>query len=186
MIPDKMSIWNEISTNALKSAIEKMNRVSAGKWAINDNSIFDNYRQNNYDSVCAYFDVNMKYENLNFALFFNRKDIDIISRCFLGYSFFVSEKMTKKEELLIGEIGNILLNSLISALCNKLNIKLIPSIPKVIQAEKEFALDVIMGELPSTRQKSVYGNIININCEGKNIFCEIFSFLPESIIKLIG
>lgn len=173
------SNWNSISLQAIKSAIERLNRVSAGRWDFSENT---KQIQSNYDASCAYFEVKLQEDILLFSIFFNRKDISDISKCFIGYSFFVSEKMTGKEELLIGELANIILNSLISALCNKLNIKLIPSIPKVIQVEKEIGIEIISSSLPLAKEKTVFSNVISLKCGEKDVFCEVYSFFSKKII----
>lgn len=178
------SSWNDISLKAINSALEKLNRISTAKWE-SGNDVDKAEKIKNYNSICVYFDVKMEEDLLNFALFFNIKDIGDIVKYMSGHSFFVSDQITKKEEFLIGELGNIILNSLISALCNKVNISLIPSIPKVIQVEKEMAFDIITRDLPFTKGKRMFENTIILRCNEKNIFCEVYSFLPERIVNLI-
>jgi len=177
--------WEKISLKAIDSALLKLNRISAGKWAVDETAVLSAPSPEDYDAVCVYFEVKKDDEPMNFALFFDRKDVGFISKCFIGYHFFVSEKMDGTEELLISELGNILLNSIISALCNSMKIRLIPSIPRTIQAEKSFALETFSQGLPENRGKKKMSVKIKIKCDGRETFCEVFSFVPESVAALL-
>lgn len=185
-IPGKPELaWKKLSQEAVSSALKRLNRVSSGKWKLSWEENLVVSGRVNYDSVCVYFGAGEGQEAMHFALFFDRKDMGALSRNFIGYSFFVSEKMTKTEEMLVSELGNIILNSLVNVIGNKLGRPFIPSVPKIIQAEKEFALEVISAELPENRGKTELSEIISIECGGKEAVCEIFSFIPENMLATL-
>jgi len=178
--------WKQISREALKSAIRKLNRISLGRWSlIKDNEVSPTHVQEDYESVCVYFEVKHGKDKINFALFFKCQDVKILSQCFVGYSFFTHGKMRKVEEFLISEIANILLNSMINVLCNKLKIRLIPSVPEVTQMDKKLALEIIREDMPENREKFLVSSRLGIDCEGEKIFCEVLSSMPADILKLL-
>ena len=55
-----------------------------------------------------------------------------ISKCFLGYSFSPSPAMDQASELLLSELGNIILNSFVSAMSNALKTVFLPSVPRYV------------------------------------------------------
>lgn len=185
-VPEKPELaWKKLSQEAIGSALERLNRISCGKWKLSWEENLIASGSVNYDSVCVYFGAGAVEEAMHFALFFDRKDMGMLSRNFIGYSFFVSEKMTKTEEMLVSELGNIILNSMVNAVGNRLGRTFIPSVPKIIQAEKEFALEVISRGLPENRGKTELPGNISIECGGKDAVCEIFSFIPDKILALL-
>lgn len=176
-MPENMT-WEDISKKALSKAVDKINKISVAEWETSD--ILPS--KDNYDAVCCYFQVEGDIP-MSFAMLFRRSDLPAISKSFIGYGFFVSQKMTRSEELLMEELSNIILNCLISEISNFLGRKIIPSGPKTAQSPKETAVEIISSALPANNGKLIARADMAFVCCKNKIVCEIYSFLPKSFIE---
>lgn len=180
-MPKNMT-WENISKKAFSKAVDKINKISVAKWETSD--ILPN--NDNYDSVCCYFQVDEDDIPMSFAMLFRRSDLPAISKSFIGYGFFVSQKMTRSEELLMEELSNIILNCLISEISNFLGKKIIPSGPKTAQSPKDTAIEIISSALPANAGKITARADMAFVCGGNKIVCEIYSFLPKKFAEKIS
>ncbi len=177
------SLWAKISKKAFERALERINKVSSYKWDISSNI---KSSDNDYDAICCYFQVKDPEREMSFAMFFKREDLPIISKAFVGYGFFISQKVSRAEELLVEELSNIILNSIISEVSNILKEKIIPIGPKTVHAPKDTAMEVLSSALPENKSKVSLKTFIGFDCGGKDISCEIYSFMPEVLASKLA
>jgi chemotaxis protein CheY-P-specific phosphatase CheC len=173
---EKKANFKKIIDLSIPDILSKINSISSYKWEDLSNEEID---LGNYNSVCSYFEVKDSDYPMNFALFFNKGDVIELTKSFIGYNFFVSGKISKSEELLIQELSNIILNSIVSQISNLAKKVIIPSGPKIIESEKEFIFDVISRQLTDNSNREIFHYIFKIKCREKNIYCEVISFISE-------
>lgn len=176
------SLWSEISQRAFDRAIERINKVSASKWDI----CYDVEPDDNYDAICCYFQVKDPEREMSFAMFFRRDDLPHISKAFVGYGFFLSQKISRSEELLVEELSNIILNSIVSEISNILKEKIIPIGPKTVHAPKDTAMEVLSSALPENKSKVSLRSLIGFNFGDKKVSCEVYSFMPEVLASKLA
>lgn len=122
-------------TQSLAKCLQRLERVSAGTWqvtgaAVTSGTLQDALRQHDFKNpgVAVYF--NLKgISPLTAIMIFDPADIECISKCFTGHSFPHGAATTMAEEVMLTELGNIVMNSLINGLLNALRRHSIPTIP---------------------------------------------------------
>lgn len=172
--------WNDILLKSFEKAAEKVNRISVAKWEF---SLQACAKPENYDAVCCYFQVKDSSIPMIFAMLFRRSDAVTISKSLLGYGFFISQKMSKSEELLMEELSNIILTSLISEIANFLGVKIIPSGPKTAQAPRDTAVEIISSLSGQNNHMVCVASSAGFSCAGDKVSCEIYSFFDKKIAQ---
>ena len=106
----------------------KLSRVSAGKWNVGavrvscgsmEEAVKEHAAGPGGTGAAVYFEVRGEYPFTSMVVF-RPDDIETISRGFLGFSFSKLPNLNQAQEMLLSELGNILLNALISSLSNAL------------------------------------------------------------------
>lgn len=122
-------------TQSLAKCLQRLSRVSAGTWQVTEvkvtsGALEDALRQHDFKTpgIAVYF--NLKgMSPLTAVMLFDPADMECISRCFTGHSFPRGAVTTMAEEVMLTELGNIVMNSLINGLLNALRRQSIPTIP---------------------------------------------------------
>ena len=185
-------ILSRIAVASLQKCTEKLSRVSAGVWNIAGanvtmetlDTVMKRYSADDGESAAVYFDVKGELPFIAILLF-DPRDMDRISRCFLGYSFAPSPAINQASELLLSELGNIILNSFVSALSNALKMVFLPSVPRFVHGVPRDLLEA-MGV--SIDLKQGYRSIcvkLNINCDNKVTWSEVVGLIPEKLAQEI-
>jgi chemotaxis protein CheY-P-specific phosphatase CheC len=112
---------------------------------------------------------------------FRPEDIETISRGFLGFSFSKLPGFTQAQELLLSELGNIILNAVISALSNALQRSFLPSAPKCVSGETQYLLEALWSALGEERPNSVVTIMLDLQCDDAITRCEVVAVIPESL-----
>ncbi len=119
-------------------------------------------------------------------IIFNPEDIETISRCFLGFSFLELPAATRSQELLFSELANIILNSGINALSNKLKSDHLPSVPKYAQGGTPLLLEALCATLDASQRYSVAAMTINLNCGKDAARSEVLIAIPEILDQALA
>ena len=183
-------ILSRIAVASLQKCTEKLSRVSAGVWKIAGSNVsmetldtlMKRYSGDAGESAAVYFDVKGELPFVAILLF-DPRDMDRISRCFLGYSFSPSPAMNQASELLLSELGNIILNSFVSAMSNALKTVFLPSVPRYVHGVPRDLLEA-MGV--SMDLKQGYRSIcvkLNIHCDKTVTWSEVVGLIPEKLAQ---
>ena len=114
-------ILESIALLSLEKCAVKLSRISAGKWSVSEvrvssRSMEDTLKEHGASSgqgAAVYFEISGEFP-FTAMVVFRPEDIDTISRGFLGFSFSKMPSLSQAQELLLSELGNIILNSIIS------------------------------------------------------------------------
>jgi len=133
------------------------------------------------ESTAVYFEVKGELPFIAIILF-NPRDLNIITKCMLGYTFSVSPNMTQSGELLLSELGNIILNSFVSALSNALKCVFVPTAPRCLKGEPRYLLEAmgVAAEVKSYRTLSVK---LDIQCGKSVTHSEVLGLIPEKLAQ---
>jgi chemotaxis protein CheY-P-specific phosphatase CheC len=185
-------ILSRIAVASLQKCTEKLSRVSAGVWNIAGanvsmetlDTVMKRYSTADGESAAVYFDVKGELPFVAILLF-DPRDMERISKCFLGYSFSPSPVMGQAGELLLSELGNIILNSFVSALSNALKTVFIPSVPRFVHGVPRDLLEA-MGVSMDLKQS--YRSIcvkLNIHCDKTVTWSEVVGLIPEKLAQAL-
>ncbi|MFA6433834.1 MAG: hypothetical protein WCW52_03985 [Elusimicrobiales bacterium] len=173
----------------LRKCVEKLSKVSAGVWSVagydvSIGTLDEAVRRRGPDSgeaVAVYFEVKGELPFTSVILF-DPRDMDRISKCFLGYSFSVSSGLSQAGELLLSELGNIILNSFTGALSNSLKRIFMPSVPKCLRGEPQCLLGALEASMDAGPRR-IISIKLDIRCDGLITHSEVLGMIPEELAR---
>ncbi|OIO00234.1 MAG: hypothetical protein COX65_04400 [Elusimicrobia bacterium CG_4_10_14_0_2_um_filter_56_8] len=178
-----------IALASLEKCVSKLSRISAGKWSVEaarvtfrsmDEAVGEHSSGAGGTGAAVYFEVRGEYPFTSMVVF-RPEDIDTLSRGFLGFSFSKLPNLNQAQELLLSELGNIILNALISSLSNTLKQSFLPSAPKCVQGETRFLLEALWTSLDQTKKHSLVTVILDLQCDNKVTRSEVIAVMPENM-----
>jgi chemotaxis protein CheY-P-specific phosphatase CheC len=184
------AILSRITVTSLKKCIEKLTRVSAGAWSIAcadmsmgtlDEAVKrHSLEDGEADATAVYFEVKGELPFIAIILF-DPRDINVITKCMLGYSFSPLPAVNLTGELLLSELGNIILNSFVSALSNALNQVFVPTAPRCLKGQPRYLLEA-MGVAREVKQRYRIVSIkLDIQCGKSSTKSEVLGLIPEKL-----
>lgn len=177
-----------VAVTALEKCVSKLSRISAGKWSVSEARVslrsMDEAVKEHVagagTSAAVYFEIKGEYPFTSMVVF-RPDDIEILSRGFLGFSFSKLPNLNQAQELLLSELGNIILNSLISSLSNSLKRSFIPSAPKCVQGEIPFLLEALWASLDCSGKCSLVTVTLNLQCDNTVTRSEVITIIPAAM-----
>ena len=177
-----------IAVAGVEKCMAKLSRVSAAKWSVagirvSRGSMDDVVRSHSAaggTGAAVYFEVAGEHPFTSMVVF-RPEDIDILSRGFLGFAFSKLPGMNQAQELLLSELGNIILNAFISALSNALKRSFLPSAPKCVSGETQFLLEALCHTLGGKQPRSVVTVTLDLQCDKSVTRSEVVALIPESL-----
>ncbi|MBI4349828.1 MAG: response regulator [Elusimicrobia bacterium] len=180
-----------IAAASLERCAARLSRISSGKWSVSGIRVsqgsMEEIAKKHTVSGGAGFGVYFRVTgDLPFTsiIVFRQEDIGVLSLCFLGLTTLPG--LSQAHELLFSELGNIILNSVISALSNKLKRGFLPSAPKSLQGEPRFLLEALWDTLEGGQRYSVAAITLGLNCGKDAARCEAVVVIPESLEKALA
>ncbi|HAH32545.1 MAG TPA: hypothetical protein DCL44_09565 [Elusimicrobia bacterium] len=141
MNSNSTDILHRLTASSLEKCLLRLSRVSAGTWRvlnikISEGTLEDAVKQHDFTNHAAAVYFGLKTgSTLTAIMLLNPADIECISKCFTGHSFPRGPHTTPAEEVMLQELGNIVLNSLVSSLLNTLKKHSIPAVPQYIEGD---------------------------------------------------
>lgn len=178
-----------VAVAALEKCVSKLSRISAGKWSVAeasvsmrsmDEAVRAHAAAGHATSAAVYFELKGEYPFTSMVVF-RPGDIEILSKGFLGFSFSKLPNLNQAQELLLSELGNIILNSLASALSNALKRSFIPSAPKCVQGEIPFLLEALWTSLDRSGRYSLVTVTLNLQCGADLTRSEVIAVIPANM-----
>lgn len=129
------AILEQLAVSGLEKCCAKISRVSAGAWEINGvrvsrGTIGDALAQHDFThpAVAVYFNVKGEFP-FTALMLVDLNDTGHILQFYLGSTFPHAGEFTHPVEVMLTEIGNIILNSLINSVLNALKRSAMPPVP---------------------------------------------------------
>jgi len=189
MDPKASRILESIALLSLEKCAVKLSRISAGKWTVADvrvsssgleESIKEHSSGSRGTGAAVYFEIRGEYP-FTAMIVFRPEDIDTISRGFLGFSFSKLPNLSQAQELLLSELGNIILNSIVSSLSNTLKHGFLPSAPKCVQGETRFLLEALWTSVDKKLRHRLVTVYMDLEYDKTVTRSEVLVLIPESI-----
>jgi len=192
--PENMTSKPDVTLKSLAAVdlakcLLRISRVSAGTWQILDaevssGTLEDALKHHDFKNSAAAVYLNLKdTAPLTLVMMFDPENTECISKCFTGHSFPHGKSTTVAEEIMLTELGNIILNALINSLLNALKRSIMPAVPQYIEGD----LQSITGELGRVvdlkagfRTLTVTIGIKSDNCLSTS---KVFALFPEELAR---
>ncbi len=182
-------ILKRIAVESLEKCVAKLSRISAGKWSVQDarvschsleEAVLDQSSGPSGPGTAVYFEVRGEHPFTSMVVF-RPEDIEIISRGFLGFSFSKLPNLSQAQELLLSELGNIILNSLIGSFSNALKHSFLPSAPWCVNGEPQFLVETLWMAMDRKQRHSMITVALFLQC-GKDVTrSEVIALIPDSM-----
>lgn len=181
--------WKGLAEEAVARSISKLARISSGQWALKDIEVAVSAEAlkpaGDQDGAGVIFTVSGP-GSLRALITFRPGDVEVISRCFLGYSFVKMSSMNKAEELLISEVGNILFNSFLSVISARTGEMLLPSVPRCIQGGLDFITGTFGESLPTSQDDTAVRVRLTLSCRDGEAECYVLLVMGEALSARLG
>lgn len=189
---------NELLTSLalenLQRCALKLSAVSSGKWSITGSNLQLGTLDEEMKHCCMESDVEKAaiYVDIKgdtpFAAFIllRSEDMDRVSKSLFRNVLTSAPGPVGMSDLILCELGNILLNSLASALANFFNCIFLPSPPRCLKGAPEFLLEAMDMTLNVRDKFRILTINLEIKCEGELINGELMAFIPDSLAERIS
>lgn len=186
-------ILERIAVESLGKCVAKLSRISAGEWSVADarvnwrsmeEAIGEHAEDPRGTGAAAYFEITGEYPFTSMVVF-RPEDIDVISKGFLGFSFSKLPSLNQAQELLLSELGNVILNSLLGSLSNTLKRSFLPSAPKCVQGEVRFLLEALWTATGPAGRHSLVTVILDLKCDGTVTRIEVIALIPDNMERAL-
>ena len=186
-------ILESIALLSLEKCAVKLSRISAGKWSVSEvrvssRSMEDTLKEHGASSgqgAAVYFEISGEFP-FTAMVVFRPEDIDTISRGFLGFSFSKMPSLSQAQELLLSELGNIILNSIISSLSNTLKRAFLPSAPKCVQGEPRFLLEALWTSVDPALRHHLVAVSLDLEFDKSVTRSEVLVLIPENMERALS
>jgi len=186
-------ILERIAVTSLERCVAKLSRISAGKWSVADAEVscrtmeeaIRDHAGTRGAGAAVYFEVRGEFPFTSMVVF-RPDDIEIISRGFLGFSFSKLPGLNQAQELLLSELGNIILNSFISSLSNTLKRSFLPSAPKCVQGEPQFLLEALWTATDNGKRLNLITVTLDLQCDNSVTRSEVIAIIPGAMEKALA
>jgi len=189
---EKDRILERIAGASMEKCMANLTRVSAGKWRVDGVNVSrrsmdetaHGYASSGRILAAVYFEVTGEYPFTSMVIF-RPEDVEVLSRGFLGFSFAALPGLNQAQELLISELGNVILNAFISALSNALKRSFLPSAPKYLNGETQFLLEALWSTIDCGRPHNVVTVSLDLQCGDAITRSEVVAVIPESLERAL-
>lgn len=188
MDPKASRILESIALLSLEKCAVKLSRISAGKWSVSEARVSARTMEEAVKAHSAsagpgaavYFEISGDHP-FTAMVVFRPEDIDVISRGFMGFSFAKLPKLSQAQELVLSELGNIILNSIVSSLSNALKKAFLPSAPKCVQGEPRFLLEALWATVGKKDGHRLVSVSLDLDYDKAVTRSEVLVLIPESM-----
>lgn len=186
-------ILESIALLSLEKCAVKLSRISAGKWSVSEARVSARtideavkaHAASRGAGAAVYFEIAGDHP-FTAMVVFRPEDIDIITRGFMGFSFATLPKLSQAQELVLSELGNIILNSIVSSLSNALKKAFMPSAPKCVQGEPRFLLEALWATVGNKEGHRLVAVSLDLDYDKAVTRSEVLVLIPESMEQALS
>lgn len=173
---------------SLEKCLSRLSRISTGHWRatmVNSSVAKPSYILARYaaDSVEAVF-LKLNGLPLSSVMLVPPGDIQCISKGFTGHSFPKTEKTSIADEIMLTELGNILLNALLNAVINALKKSGLPDLPRFVEGNEAKLAAEFGGMMNLDEDCRIVSAAISLECEGLAAWT-LHAFVPSELAREI-
>ena len=176
-----------LAVSGLEKCLAKLSKVSAGTWRltgakVSRGTLEDAVGQHDFANPAAavYFNVKGGFPFTSMMLF-DLNDIELVSKCFLGYSFPKAPGFTQSEEVMLMELGNIILNSFINSVLNALKRSCMPPAPRCVDGDLRRLMEGLGSGMDLRQNFRIVAVTLDIQSDQRAGRSEVFGLIPEEL-----
>jgi len=182
------TVLESLAALSLERCLIKLSRVSAGTWQLVDTTglsgtpgvAVGQYDFANRPAAAVYFDIKGDFP-MTSLMIFDPGDIDCISKCFLGYFFPKQGGISQSDEVMLLELGNIVLNSLSNSVFNALGESFIPSVPQFVSGDAVRIAESVRAVAGAGQTFRIVASTLAIQCDNRISCSKVIALVPEEV-----
>jgi len=187
MTPNSTVSLEKLAASSLEQCLLRLSRVSAGTWKVLDIKVYPGnledavkQRVSSTPAAAVYFNLNAG-SAITTLMVFNPADVQCISKCFTGLSFPRGAHTTPAEEVMLLELGNIVLNALANSVLNAMKKSAMPAVPQYAEGDAARLLAGLGTMADLTKYFLVIKASLAIKCDLGETISEVFVLLPPEL-----
>lgn len=180
-------ILERLAVSGLVRCLARLAKVSAGTWRIRSVTISrgtleDAILRHDFSHPAAdvYFHAKGEFPFISMMLF-DLEDMELISKCFLGYSFPKAPTFTQTEEVLLMELGNIVVNSFVNSVMNALKRSCMPPVPRCVDGDARRVVSGAGSGLDPARNYLIVTAALAMQCDKHESTTEVIGLIPQEL-----
>lgn len=179
-------ILEQLAASSLEKCLLRLSRVSAGTWQVleikvSSGKLADAVNQHDFRNPAAAVHFNLSGSALTALMLFNPQDVECVSKAFTGHSFPRGSRTTPAEEVMLLELGNIVLNALLNAVQNALKKSSMPAVPQFLEGDAARLIAGLGAAVDPAREFRVLRATLAIRCDKCETLSEVFALIPAEL-----
>ncbi len=187
MTDNPSGILARITEESLRKCLLRLAKTSAGTWEIlsarvSRGTIAEALKHHDFknpNAAAVYFSLSGL--PLTAMMMFDPLDMECISKCFMGYSFPRGPVTTPTEEVMLLELGNIVLNSLINSAMNALKKSGMPSVPVYLEGEFPRLLEGLKAGVDPAKSFHIVALTLALRSDKSVAMSEVLALVPDEL-----
>lgn len=182
-----ISALERLAGAGIEKCLDRIARAYSGAWRLSGVSAFSGTMseavgRHEFKGPAAAVQITVEC-GLPFAtaLLFNAEDVGHISQCVLGEPFAEARKIDQFEDVMLLEVGSIILNALINSLLNAIKQSAVPSVPALLKGEAGSILQGLGGTGGAAVGSRMIVAGISVELDGRVCRGEAISMIPEEL-----
>jgi hypothetical protein len=173
---------------SLKKCLGRLSNVSAGTWEIlgitaSRGTLEDAVKQHEFRNPAAgavYFSLGGF--PLTALMLLDPTEMECISKCYMGYSFTRGTVTTAPEEVMLLELGNIILNAVINSALNALKKSGMPSVPAYLEGDQSRLLEGLGASVGLKKTFHIITATLAIRSDKCLAKSEVLALIPDELV----
>ena len=186
------AVLEQLAAASLKKCLLRLSRVSAGTWEVLEikasaGTLEYAVKQHDFKNPAAavYFSLNAG-SPLTAIMLFNPQDMECISKGFTGHSFPRGARTTPAEEIMLLELGNIVLNAMVNSVLNVIKKSAMPAVPEFMEGDAPGLVSGLGASVDLKREFCVIKATLAIRCDTSVTNTEVFALVPGELLSGIA
>ena len=193
MKEEENQILRRLAVSGLERCLARLSRASAGTWELTGSVVFrgalpaavGRHDFKNNSATAVYFEVKGEFPFTSMMLF-DPEDAEHLSKCFLENSFSRAAHPEITGEVILLELGNIVLNSLINSVLNFVKKSSIPLLPRYVQGSPQQIIDGVGAVVGLKRNFRIFKATLLTSRGGRSGKSEVFALIPHKLAAAAG
>jgi hypothetical protein len=173
---------DQLTLQSLQRCLTRVSGISSGTWraacaAPYPGGPADALKQ--YEAAATAVYLRLEGLPLFALMLINPDELECVSLAFTGHSFPRGQGVNSADQVMLSELGNILLNAMLNPLINAVKKSAMPSLPRFFEGPAaELAAELAALPGPGVPLRVVPAGIA-LECRGAFASVRLFAFLPE-------
>ncbi len=178
----------QLAASGLKTCLSRLARVSPCTWQVPEISVsvgtleeaVGRHDFRGGPAAAVYFTLNAG-QALTALMLFDPADMECLAKGFTGHSFPRGQRTTMAEEVMLLELGNVVLNAMVNPVLNAARKCALPPVPEFAEGDAARLLQALGAAADLKRESLVVKAALVIKCENSGTTCEAFAMVPPGL-----